>query len=739
MRLFTIHLSQQLSNWNLRLKELSSLGKWQEVLCHFRGMKNAGVQLIDPSVFHCILKACSNLSFTYGKSIQGELIKKGFDSYTSIGNSTMDFYMKYGYTDAALSVFNCMSKDSVSWNIMVYGKLDQGSSGEGLWWFKKARLARFEPNTSTLVLAIQACRGLGAKYEGLKVHGYVIQGGFLAIPSVRNSLLSMYAEDDMGSARNLFDEMSDRDVISWSVMIGGYVHGEEALVAIKMFRKMISEVGIEPDGLTMVSVLKACVDSGDITMGSLVHGMVTCRGLDYDMFVGNSIIDMYSKCSDADSAFKVFKEMPRRNNVSWNSIVSGLVLNERHFEALSLFKSMGNDGIEADAVSLVSILQTCKHFVDPLQCKSLHCVMIKRGYESNEMVLNSLIDAYAKCSLIELARKLFDGMKRRDVVSWSTMISGFTHCGMPDEAIAVFLDMSQAKESPNLITIINVLEACSVLAKLKTSKWAHAISIRRLVAAEVAVGTAIVDMYSKCGAIEVSRRAFDQILKKNVVSWSAMIAGYGMNGLAHKALSLLTEMKLHGIKPNAVTALCVLSACSHGGLIEEGLSFFNSMVEDHGLEAGLEHYSCIVDMLGRAGKLNTAMEFIKKIPEGLKAGANVWGALLSACRSYRNSELGAEAASRVLELEPSISTGYLLASSLYAAGGLWGDAANMRRLVKERGVKVVAGYSLVHVGDQACKFVSGDRSHSQAEEIHFVVELLRTCMEEDISIDLGVH
>ncbi|KAF3434864.1 hypothetical protein FNV43_RR21951 [Rhamnella rubrinervis] len=738
MRFSTIHLSQQLSNWNLMLKGLSSLGKWQEVLCHFYGMKNTGVQLIDPSVYHCILKACSKLSFSYGKSIHGELIKKGFDSYTSIGNSTMDFYMKYGYPDAVLSVFNCMSRDSVSWNIMVYGKLVQGSLGEGFWWFKKARLARFEPNTSTLVLVIQACRVLGAKHEGLKVHGYVIQGGFLAIPSVQNSLLSMYAEDDMGSARNLFDEISDRDVISWSVMIGGYVHGEEALVAIQLFRNMISEVDIEPDGLTMVSVLKACADSRNITMGTLVHKMVICRGLDYDLFVGNSLIDMYSKCSDADSAFKVFKEMPRRNNVSWNSILSGFVLNERHFEALSLFKSMGNDSIESDAVSLVSILQTCKHFVDPLQCKSVHCVMIRRGNESNEMVLNALIDAYAKCSLIELARKLFDGMKRTDVVSWSTMISGFTHCGMPDEAIAVFLEMSRAKERPNLITIINVLEACSVLAKLKTSKWAHAISIRRLLATEVAVGTAIVDMYSKCGAIEASRRAFDQILKKNVVSWSAMIAAYGMNGLAHEALSLLTEMKLHGVKPNAVTVVCVLSACSHGGLVEEGLSFFNSMVQDHGLEARLEHYSCIVDMLGRAGKLTAAMEFIKRIPQGLKAGANVWGALLSACRSHRNSEVGAEAASRVLELEPSISTGYLLASSVYAAGGLWGDAAYMRRLVKERGLKVVAGYSLVHVGDKACKFVSGDDSHSQAEDIHFMVELLHSSMKVDRSIDLVI-
>lgn len=720
------------------VKDLRSSGKWQEVLCHFHAMQKAGVQL-DPTVYPSILKACSNVSFSYGKSVHGCLIKLGLESHTSISNSTMDFYSKYGCLNDALGVFSCMrSRDSVSWNIMAYGYLDQGALGEGLSWFKKARLAGFEPNNSTLVLVIQACRTLGAKKEGQKMHGCVIHGGFLAIHSVQNSLLSMYADVDMGSARKLFDEMLERDVISWSVMIGGYVHDGESQLGLRMFLKMSSEDGTEPDGVTMVGVLKACADLGDVTMGTLIHGLVIRRGLDCDLFVGNSLIDMYSKCSDADSAFKVFKETRRRNNVSWNSIISGFVLNEKHLEALSLSYCMGKDGIEADEVSLVNILQTCKHFVDPLSCKSVHCVMIRRGYESNEMVMNTLIDAYVKCSLTEPARKLFNGIKRKDVVLWSTMIAGFTHSGRPDDAIAVFEEMQLALQRPNAITIINLLEACSVLAELKRSMWAHAIAMRQGLAAEVAVGTAIVDMYSKCGAIEASRRAFDQILEKNIISWCAMIVAYGTNSLAREALALHAEMKLHGLKPNAVTTLCVLSACSHGGLLEEGLSFFNSMARDHGVEPTLEHYSCVVDMLSRAGNLNSAMDFIKKMPEGLEAGANAWSAVLSACRSYRNSELGLEAASRVLELEPLNSTGYLLASGMYAADGFWADAANMRRLGKERGVKVVAGYSLVHVGNTTCKFVAGDYSHSKAGDIRFMVEFLHNCMMMDKRIDLVV-
>ncbi|KAE8008888.1 hypothetical protein FH972_005359 [Carpinus fangiana] len=735
MRFPTIQLASKHPNWISRIKESSTNGRWEEVLSYYQEMKNAGVQFTDTSAFPSILKACSNVSFRRGKSMHAGLVKQGFELFTSVSNSTMDLYMKFGDLGSALGVFNCMrSRDSVSWNIMIHGFLVQRALQEGMQWFMNARVAGFEPSNSTLVLVIQACQSLRANLEGMEVHGYVIKNGFLAICSVQNSLLSMYAEADMESAWRMFDEMCDKDVISWSVIIGGYVRSGKAQVGLQVFQEMVSEVSIEPDAVTMVSVLKACTSLGHLNMGRVVHGLAISRGFGFDMYVGNSLIDMYSKCYDADSAFEVFNEMSRRNNVSWNSILSGFVLNKKHLEALSLFYSMGKEGIQADEVTLVNILQTCKYFVQPFQCKAVHCVILRQGYESNELVLNSLIDTYAKCNLVELAWGLFDGMERRDVVSWSTMIAGFTHCGKPDEAIAVFQEMSlDVQEKLNAVAIINLLDACSASAELRKSKWAHGISIRRGLEAEVAVGTAIVEMYSKCGAIEDSWKAFEQIPEKNVVSWSAMIAAYGMNGLAREALALLAEMKQHRVQPNAVTALSVLSACSHGGLVEDGLSFFNSMLQDYGVEPGLEHYSCVVDMLGRAGKLHTAMDLIKKLPaEALEAaGASVWGALLSACRSHGNNELGTGAAFHVLEMEPLNSAGYLLASNMYASGGSWVDAARMRRLVKERGLRVVAGYSLVHVNNRACRFLAGERCRPQAGEILGILDQLHGCMKID--------
>lgn len=734
MRFRSVPVVAKLTNWNSRIRESSHIRKWQEVFNVYCGTQNPGVRLTDPSLFANILKACSNLSLGHGTSIHACLIKQGFQSFTSIENSTIDFYMKRGALDSALRVFNCMSRDSVSWNIMIHGHFTQGTSEEGLWWFMQARVAGFEPNISTLVLIIRACRSHRSKREGPKIHAYVIRSGFCAITSVQNSFLSMYADIDMGFAQTLFDEISEKDVISWSAMIGGYMQSGNSQVALLLFREMLSTARIEPDGITTVSVLKACAHVGEIGMGLLVHGFVTVRGFEDDLFVGNSLVDMYSECNDADSALKVFNEMPQKNVISWNSILSGFVHNERYLEATSLFYSMINAGVEADEVTLGNLLQTSKYLLDLFQCKLIHSITIRNAYESNELLVNSLIDAYAKCARIELAWKLFARMKRRDMISWNVMIAGFTHCGKPEKALAIFQEMNIAQVQPNAIVMLNVLEACSVWAELKRSKWAHAYAIRTGFASEVAVGTSILNMYSKCGAIEASRKAFDQITEKNVVSWSAMISAYGINGLPRDALLLLSEMKLNDQKPNAVTILSVLAACSHGGLVEEGLSLFKQMVQEqaHGIGPGPEHYSCVVDLLSRSGMLEGARNLIRRMPEqGLTANANAWGALLSASKSYQNSEIGANAISRAIELDPSNSASYIVASGLYALGGSWVNAANMRQLVRERGVMVMPGYSLVHVNDKAARFVAGDSSHMRCVEIFRSVEALHRCMKMD--------
>ncbi|XP_058090614.1 pentatricopeptide repeat-containing protein At2g17210 [Magnolia sinica] len=722
----------KLPNWNLMIRESAMKMQWEEVLSHCYEMRRAGVVIADPSLLPPILKACTKLQLKkHGVSVHTAVIKKGFQLCTSVANSILDFYIKCVEVESALNAFHCMGiKDSVSWNVMIHGCLNHGLTVEGLNLYGQARLAGFIPNVSTLILLVQACWSLGPMQVGFCIHGLIIRSGFLSVVSVQNSLLSMYVKlCDMESARRLFDEMSERDVISWSVMISACAQSGEACVALWLFQEMCS-VGVVPDGHTTVSILGACTALGDIGRGRVIHGYVIRHGFEFDLHVGNALVDMYSKCTDVESAYEVFDAMPQKNTVSWNSFLSGLVHNEQYSEALRLFDSMEKVGIESDGVTLVNLLQLCKNVGDAVGCKCIHSVIIRKGFGMNETVLNSLLDAYAKCQLVELAWKLFERMGKRNMISWTVMIGGFARCGKPDEAISLFEEMKLAQEKPNAVTMLGLIDACLTLADLNRSKWAHGLVIRNGMADEVVVGTVLLEMYAKCGDVDASRRVFDEMPERNVVSWSAMIAAYGINGHAREALALLREMKFHGVKPNKITMLSALSACSHGGLLEEGRSCFEEMIREHGFDPGSEHYSCMVDMLGRAGDLNKAMEMIENMPQGIAAGASLWGALLSACRNHGNSELGSGAASHVLELEPSSSAGYLIASSMYAAGGLWRDAARMRWLVKEKGVKVVAGYSLVHVDQRAHRFVAGDRAHPQSAEIYAMVEHLHGCMRE---------
>ncbi|CAA7022003.1 unnamed protein product [Microthlaspi erraticum] len=730
------NLCSKLQALSSKIKQASFNGKWREVLSGYSEIQRAGNQFNDPFVFPIVFKACAKLSWLLqGKCIHASLIKRGFESFVSVGNSIADFYMKCGDLCSAMRGFDCMiARDSVSWNVIVFGLLDHGFAEEGLRRFSKSRVLGFEPNVSTLVLVIHACRSFRSYVDGEKIHSYVIRSGFWGISSVQNSILCIYAECDSSSARRLFDEMSERDVISWSVAIRSYVQSQESVLGLKMFQEMVREARTEPDCITITSVLKACAVLEDVDVGRSVHGFSIRKGFDLeDVFVRNSLIDMYSKGFDVDSAFRVFDETTCRNTVSWNSILAGLVHNQRYEEALKMFHLMRyEEAIEADEVSLVTLLQICKFFEQTLFCKSIHGVIIRRGYELNEVALSSLIDAYTSCNLVDDARTVFDSMTYKDVVSCSSMISGLARCGRPNEAISIF---SQMRDKANAIIVIHLLDACSVSADLRKSKWAHGIALRRgLATNDISVGTSVVEAYAKCGAIETARRAFDQITTKNVVSWTVIISAYAVNGLPDKALASFEEMKREGYTPNAVTYLAALSACNHGGLIREGLMILKSMVEDHN-KPSLQHYSCIVDMLSRAGELDKAMELIKNLPEDVKPGASAWGAILSGCRNRSKSGIVTlEAIAEVLELEPLCSSGYLLASSVFAAEKSWEDVATMRRLVKERNVRVVAGYSMVLEGTKARRFLAGEKPKQSDCELNDVVQSLHRCMRLDDTI-----
>eukprot|EP01018_Ginkgo_biloba_P026238 Gb_36365 [translate_table: standard] len=488
---------------------------------------------------------------------------------------------------------------------------------------------------------------------------------------------------------------------------------------------VMDKPSISIDSSAFVSLLQTCTNMKSVKQ---VHGLILVTGLEQDVFLGTKLVTMYAKCGGLVDARIIFDNVPRRNLFSYNIMIGGYAKEGQCEETLKVYHQMQRAGIQPDEFTFPLILKACANLSALQQGKEIHYHIVRNGFESDVFVGAALVDMYAKCGSIENARQVFDKMSRRDLVSWTAMISGYSQNGHASEALALFDQMQLADETPDPVTLVSVLSACTDLGALQQGKWVHNCIIRSGFDSNIYVGSALIDMYAKCGSVKIARQLFDKMSTRNVVSWSAMIAGYGMHGQGEEALALFSRMLETGLKPNYITFVAVLSACSHAGLVDEGWKYFECMSRDYGIKPRLKHYACIVDLLGRAGHLNEARDFIKKMP--LEPDAGVWGALLSGCRIHGNIELGEHVAERLFELNPEHSGYYVLLSNIYAAAGRWDDVVKVRAMMKDRGVKKRPGRSMIEVDNRVHEFIVGDRSHPQSEKIYATLETLSRQMEE---------
>eukprot|EP00253_Pinus_taeda_P000868 PITA_00868 len=546
--------------------------------------------------------------------------------------------------------------------------------------------------------------------------------------NLSSRLVSMYAMfGSMANARQLFDKMPNQNAFLWNVMIRGYATSGFCEGAIELYYQM-EKAGIRPDTFTFNFVLKACAGLLSLGEGKEIHDQIIRVGLESDLFVGNALVGMYSKCGEMGKARQVFDKMPKRDVVSWNEMIAGYAINGPYEEAIALHYKMQESGIEPDSFSYNFVFKACAEMSALVEGKAIHDHAFRSGFESVVFVGNSLVAMYAKCGELESAREVFDRIPTKDVVSWNTMIGGYAHNGSCDEALCLFNQMQSEGVKPTTVSMASVIPVFAELAALQQAKWIHGYIIKSGFDSDVFVGSALVDLYAKCGSIETARQVFDKMLKRNVVSWSAMIDGYGMYGQGDKALEIFSQMQQRGVKPDHVTFICVLSACSHAGLVEEGWHYFDCMIRDHCITPCGEHYACMVDLLGRAGHLDEARNFIEKMP--FEPGTNVWGALLGACSIHCNIELGEWVAKRVFDLDPKNAGRYVLLSNIYAAAGRWNDVVKVRALMRERGVRKIAGCSSIEVNNRIHAFLVGDKSHPESEKIYAMLEDLGELMKD---------
>eukprot|EP01018_Ginkgo_biloba_P026252 Gb_14197 [translate_table: standard] len=584
-------------------------------------------------------------------------------------------------------------------------------------------------NSSIYDSWLRACLSKEFLPAGKLLHAHMIATGFKPDIFLGTKLVIMYGSCGyLSDSRRVLNEMPEQNVVSWTAIIGAHArHGssEEALI---LFFQM-QRTGIQPNQFTFASVLPACADLASLEQGKKFHEDIIRSGFLANVFVGSALVDMYCKCGSIEDARLMFDKLPARNVVSWNSMIAGYAQNGLLDEALKLFQQMPERNVVSWNTMIAGYAQN-GHVDEAMKLfqkipqqnvvswNSMIAGYAQNGYieeavklfqnmpDRNVVSWNSMIAGYAQNGCVNEALKLFQEMPERNLLSWNSMIAGFEQNGNGDKALRVFRQMQLAGVKPNSVTFASVLPACANLAALEYGKEVHEDIIRSRFQPDIVVENALVDMYAKCGSIEFARKVFEKMPERVVVSWNAIIVGYAMHGYGKEAIQLFEQMQHSGSKANHVTFVGVLSACCHAGLVSDGWKYFQSMSRDYYITPVVEHYCCMVDLLGRAGCLDEAEDFIHKMP--IKPNAAVWRSLLGACRIHNNIEVGERVAEILIEIDPKNPAHYVMLSNIYAAASRWDGVEKVRKMMKNMSIKKMPGCSWIDVNNKMYGFHVGD-------------------------------
>jgi pentatricopeptide repeat protein len=402
-----------------------------------------------------------------------------------------------------------------------------------------------------------------------------------------------------------------------------------------------------------------------------------------------------------------------------------LDLSQNTFKFLNSFGKQ--EEAELNPFSFSIAVRACTSITSHTSGKQLHGALITHGFDSNLPVMNSILDMYCRCGCLSEANQCFHEMNEKDLITWNTLIAGHEKSDS-SKSLRIFSQMESEDFSPNCFTFTSVTAACANLAVLNCGQQVHGGIIRRGLDGNLALANALIDMYAKCGSITDSCKVFSQMNCRDLVSWTTMMIGYGAHGYGREAVDLYDAMIRSGIRPDRIVFMAVLSACSHAGLVDEGLRYFESMMGDYKIKPNQEIYGCVVDLLGRAGRVKEAYQLIESMP--FKPDESVWGALLGACKAHKLTNLSKLAAQKVLDLRPNMVGTYVMLSNIYAAEGKWGEFADIRKLMRGMRSKKEAGRSWIEVKDQVYSFVVGDKMGSHIKWVYRVLDLLIFHMKE---------
>ncbi|XP_057963797.1 pentatricopeptide repeat-containing protein At4g19220, mitochondrial [Malania oleifera] len=670
----------------------------EKLMWYFREMSYLG-EVPDDVTLSCAISASACLgNMDLGELIHSRGIKLGFDesSKVLVSNSLISLYSHCGDCNAAETVFRCMiTRDVVSWNAMIDGFASSGKMLEAFDLLHEMQSkASVQPDSVTVITIIPLCAESMLLREGRTIHGLAIRRAMRPALSVMNSLMDMYSKCyDMNSAELLFKSTPERDLISWNTMLSGYSQNGRCGEAQYLFKELLI-CSLHYSLSTVLAILSSCNSADSLEFGRSIHGWQLKLGFSYNICVVNSLMLMYINCGDVIASFSLLQRILHVADIaSWNTVIAGCAQNCHFWETLETFNLMRLEShLIYDSITLFNVVLACGNLKLLFEGKFLHGLALKTSIISHTHVQNALITMYGRCGDIESARSVFGFSQNRTLCSWNCMISVFSQNKDGRRVLELFhcLDFE-----PNEITIVGILSACSQLGVIRHGKQIQGRVFRLGFHRNAFITAALIDMYSSCGKLDAAVQIFQNSPERSVAAWNCMISAYGLHGNASKAIKLFHDMCDSGTKPTKSTFISLLSACSHSGLIKEGLWYYKCMWEVFGVEPVTEHQVCIVDMLGRSGRLHEAWEFIERMPIQPKPG--VWGALLSACNYHGDIEMGIKVVKILFGLEPDNVGYYISLSNAYVAAGRWDDAVELRKKTQDKQLKKPAGYSRIDV------------------------------------------
>ncbi|KAG4939432.1 hypothetical protein JHK86_045573 [Glycine max] len=665
-------------SWVAMLSSLPQSGCEEEVVLLFCQMHTLGVYP-TPYIFSSVLSACTKVEFfKLGEQLHGFVLKQGFSSETYVCNALVTLYSglaQQGYSDRALELFKKMCLDCLKHDCVTVASL------------------------------LSACSSVGALL--VQFHLYAIKAGMSSDIILEGALLDLYVKClDIKTAHEFFLSTETENVVLWNVMLVAYGLLDNLNESFKIFTQMQME-GIVPNQFTYPSILRTCSSLRVLDLGEQIHSEVLKTGFQFNVYVSSVLIDMYAKLGKLDNALKIFRRLKETDVVSWTAMIAGYPQHEKFAETLNLFKEMQDQGIQSDNIGFASAISACAGIQTLNQGQQIHAQACVSGYSDDLSVGNALVSLYARCGKVRAAYFAFDKIFSKDNISRNSLISGFAQSGHCEEALSLFSQMNKAGLEINSFTFGPAVSAAANVANVKLGKQIHAMIIKTGHDSETEVSNVLITLYAKCGTIDDAERQFFKMPKKNEISWNAMLTGYSQHGHEFKALSVFEDMKQLDVLPNHVTFVEVLSACSHVGLVDEGISYFQSTSEIHGLVPKPEHYACAVDILWRSGLLSCTRRFVEEMSIEPVC-----------CKS--SSGTG-----------PKDSVTYVLLSNMYAVTGKWGCRDQTRQMMKDRGVKKEPGLSWIEVNNSVHAFFGGDQKHPHVDKIYEYLEDLNELAAEN--------